>query len=144
MLDLVEETLHHMPLFVPVFVVFSLLLAIFAGWNDRFRFFFRNSLQKSVRIVGAVRNRTFKFEASNQIFGLGDVMPLATRQPKTQRITQRIYAGMDFGAEPAPAASEGLCGLPTVFLEAPAAHGWARTTVLSSRMFSISGSSAKC
>jgi hypothetical protein len=30
---------------------------------------------------------------------------------------------VDFGAEPAPAAAEGLFRLATVFFEAPAAHG---------------------
>ena len=37
-----------------------------------------------------------------------------------------------------------LSSLSSFFLEAPAAQGWARTTVLSSMMFSISGSLTKC
>ena len=144
MLDLVEETLHQVPLFVPMFVVSAGFFAVFASRNDRFSAFFSDFLQKWARIIGAVRIRTFKFEIRDQIFRLSNVMPLATRQKKAQGIPEGVYAGMDFGAEPAPAAAEGLLGLPPFFWAAPAAQGWARITLLSRIRFSISGSSTKC
>jgi len=144
MLDFVEETLDQMSLFVQMPVIFTLFFAIFSGWNHRFRLFFSNLLQKGLRVIRAVGNRTLEFVACNQIFSLGNVMPLTASQQKAQGIAQSIYNGMDFGAEPASAAPEGLGGLASVFFEAPAAQGCARTTVLSSRIFSISGSPAKC
>lgn len=144
MLDLVEETLNQVPFLVPMFVIIACFFAVFTSRDDRFSAFCGDFLQKQARIIRTVRNCTFKIEIGNQFFSLGNVMPLAARQPKPQRVSQGIYAGMDFGAEPSSAAAERLGCLATVFLDAPAAHGWARTTVLSRRMFSMSGSSAKC
>ena len=144
MFDFVEKALDQMPLLIQMFIIFTLLFAVFSGWNDRFGLFFSNLLQKSIRIIGAVGNRTLELEVCNQIFSLCNVMPLAAGQKKAQWITQGIYTGMDFGAEPAAAAPESLCGLASVFFGDPAAQGCARTTVLSNRIFSISGSSAKC
>jgi hypothetical protein len=144
MLDFVEKTLDQMSLFIQMLVIFTLLFAIFSGWDHRFRLFFNNLLQKGFRVIRAIGNRTLEFVACNQLFSLGNIMPLTASQKKAQGIAQSIYAGMDFGAEPTSAASEGLGGLASVFFEAPAAQGCARTTVLSSKIFSISGSPAKC
>ena len=127
-----------------MFIVLSLFLAIFSCRYHRFSLFFSNLLQKSVRIIGTVGNCTLELVICNQLFRLRDVMALAASQKKAQRIAQGIYAGVDFGAEPTSAAPERLGSLPSFFLEAPAAQGWARTTVLSSMMFSISGSLTKC
>ena len=144
MLDFVEETLDQMTLLVQMFIVLSLFLAIFSCQYHRFSAFFGNLLQKSVRIIGTVGKRTLELVVRNQIFRLCDVMPLTAGQKKAQRIAQGIYAGVDFGAEPSSTTSERLGGLPSFFWEAPDAQGCARTTVLSSMMFSISGSSTKC
>ncbi len=144
MLDFVEKTFDQMPFFVDVFVILSLLLAIPAGRNHRLGFIFSDFLQEIRRIIRTVSNHTFKIIAVYQIFSLSNVMPLAARQEKPQWVAQGIYIGMDFGAESSPAASERLLGLTAFFWGAPAAQGWARTTVLSSSKFSISGSSTKC
>ncbi len=127
-----------------MFIVLSLFLAIFSCRDHCFGLFFSNLLQKSVRIIGTVGNCTLELVICNQVFRLRDVMALAASQKEAQRIAQSVYAGVDFGAEPTSAASERLGGLASFFLEAPAAEGWARTTVLSSMIFSISGSSTKC
>jgi hypothetical protein len=74
---------------------------------------------------------------------LGDVMPLTGGQDETQRVAQCIGAYMDFGTEPTPAPSKSLLCLSSVFWGAPAAQGWARTTVLSRIRCSMSGSSTK-
>ena len=144
MLDFVEEALDQMSLLVQMFVVRSLFLAVFSRRYHRFGLFLSNLLQKGVRIIGTVGDRTLKLVVCNQIFRLGEVMPLAARQKKAQRIAQGVYARMDFGAEPTSAAPERLGSLASFFWEAPAAPGWARTTVQSSMIFSISGSSTKC
>lgn len=144
MLDFVEETLDQVPLLVQVAIIFSLFFAVLAGWDHRFGFFLRNLLQEIFRIIRAIRNHPLKIKICNQVIGLGDIMALACGQKKPQRIAQGIYAGVDLGAEPTPAASERLAFLPATFFAAPAAQGWARTTLLSSKIFSISGSLAKC
>jgi hypothetical protein len=144
MLDFVEETLHQMSLFVPMLVIFTLLFAVFSGRDHRLCFLLSDLLQKGIRVIGTVGNRTLELIACNQIFSLRDIMPLPSSQKKAQWIAQSIYNGMDFGAEPASASTKGLRLLAPVFFKAPAAQGCARTTVLSSKIFSISGSPAKC
>ena len=143
MFDFVEKTLHQMSLLVKLKIIISLLFAIFAGWDHRFSLYFGNFPQKVIRIIGTIRNDTLKFKIGNQIFSLCNVMLLSASQKKSQWVTQGIYTRMDFCAEPTPAASQGLDSLAATFFDAPAAHGCARTMVLSSRIFSISGSSAK-
>ena len=144
MLDFVEETFDQVPLLVQMAVVFALLGAVLAGRDHRFGLFLGNPVQEFFRVIRAIRNHPLKIKLGNQVFGLGDIMALPAGQQKAQWVAQSIYAGVDLGAEPAPAASERLAFLPTPFFAAPAAQGCARTMVLSSKTFSISGSSAKC
>lgn len=144
MLDFIEETFDQVPLLVQVAVIFPLFFAVLAGWDHRFGFFLRNLLQEIIRIIRAIRNHPLKIKIGNQVIGLGDIMLLPAGQKKPQRVAQGIYTGVDLGAEPAPAASKRLAFLSATFFAAPAAQGWARTTVLSSKIFSMSGSVAKC
>ena len=115
MLHLVEKTLDQMPFLIKMFVIVSLFFAIFSGWDYRLSTFFSDFCQKVIRIIGTVRNGTFKFKARNQCFRLCDVMPLSACQDKAQRIAESIYICVDFCAEPALAAPQGLCLLPTAF-----------------------------
>lgn len=144
MLDFVEETLDQMSFFVEMMIVIPLIFAVPPRRDHRYGFFFRNLLQELFRIVRAIRNDALKFKVFDQVSCLSNVMSLSTGQEKAQGIAQCIYAGVDLGAEPATAASKCLGFLATTFFRAPAAQGWARTTVLSNRIFSISGSPAKC
>ena len=144
MLDLIDETLRQMTFLVPVFVVFSTFFTILPGWDDHFGIHFHNQQEEIFGVIGAIGNQALKFQVNHQSFGLRNVMPLASRQAKTQGVAQRIDTHVDFGAEPAPAATEGLFRLATVFFEAPAAQGWARITLLSRIRFSMSGSVTKC
>ena len=144
MLDFIEETFDQMPLLVQMRIVFPRFFAVLAGRYHRFCFFLRNLVQEFFRVIRTIRNHPLKIKIRNQAFCLGDIMALPAGQEKSQRITQGIYAGVDLGAEPTSAAPECLAFLSTVFFAAPAAQGCARTMVLSSKTFSISGSSAKC
>lgn len=144
MLDFVEETFDQMPLLVEVKVIFPRLFAVLTGRDHRFGCLLGNLIQESFCIIPSVCDHPLKIEVRNQAFRLADVVALACRQQKAKGVAQGIYTGVDLGAEPSPAASEGLAGLPASFFGAPAAQGWARTMVLSSKIFSISGSLAKC
>ena len=144
MLDFIEETLDQMPFFVEMMVVFALIYAVSPRWDHRHGIFFGNLLQELFRIVRAIRNDALKIEIFDQVIRLSNIMALSASQAKAQGIAQSIYAGVDLGAEPASAASKRLGFLSATFFRAPAAQGWARTTVLSNRIFSISGSQAKC
>lgn len=144
MLDFVEETFNQVPLLVQMAVIFPLFFAVLAGWDHRFGWFLRNPAQECFRVIRTIGNHPLKIKFCNQVIRLGDIMPLSSGQEKAQRVAQRIYTGVDLGAETAPATSERLAFLPTFFFDAPAAQGCARTMVLSNRIFSRSGSSAKC
>ena len=72
-----------------------------------------------------------------QPLGLRDVVLLSSSQDEAQGIAQTIHAHVDLGAEPAAAPSQGLGCLASFFGGAPAAQGWARTTVLSNEVFHI-------
>ena len=80
----------------------------------------------------------------DQFLRLGDVVPLPSGQDESQEAAQAVHAHMNLGAEPAPAAAQGLGSLSPVLGGAPAAQGWARTTVLSMMTYSRSGSPEKC
>ncbi len=144
MLDFVEKTFNQVALLVQMVIIFPWFFAVLAGRDHCFGWFHCNPVQKFFRVIRAVGNHSLKIKFCNQVIRLGDIVTLTSGQEKAQRVAQRIYAGVDLGAEPAPAAPERLAFLPTAFFDAPAAQGCARTMVLSSRIFSISGSSAKC
>lgn len=144
MLDFVEKAFYQMALLVKFTIIISLLVAVFSRRYHCLSSYFSDFPQKVIRIIGTIGNNPFKFEICNQFISLCNVMSLPSRQKKSQWITQSIYTRMDFRTEPTPTASQGLDCLSSSFFEAPAAHGWARTIVLSSSTFSISGSSAKC
>ena len=144
MFDFIEETFDQVSLLVQMVIVFPRFFSVLSGWDHRFCSFLSNKVQEFLRVIRTIRNHPLKIHISNQFLGLSDVMALTTGQDKAQRVAQRIYTGVDLGAEPTPAAPKRLVFLPTSFFCAPAAHGCARTTVLSSRTFSISGSLAKC
>ena len=144
MLDFVEETFDQVPLLVKVVIIISGFFTVLARRDHRFCFFFCNPVQEFFRVIRTICNHPLKIQVRNQVIRLGDIMALASRQEKPQRVAQGIYTGVDLGAEPSPAAPECLAGLPASFFGAPAAQGCARTMVLSSKIFSISGSLAKC
>ena len=144
MLDFVEETFDQMPLLVPMVVIFARFFTVLAGWDHRFGLFLGNQFQEFFRVIRTIRNHPLKIKLRNQAIRLGDIVALSPGQQKPQWIAQCIYTGVDLGAEPAPTAPECLAGLPSLFFDAPAAQGCARTMVLSSKTFSISGSSLKC
>ena len=123
MLDLVDETLNQMTLFVEMFIILTLLFPICSRRDHYFRLALCNSVKKILGIVGTISDQTLKLISCHQIFCLCDVVALPTSQHKTQRVAQRIHTYVDFGAEAASAASQCLFSLPTVFLEAPAAQG---------------------
>jgi hypothetical protein len=116
MIDLIDETLDQVALLVQMQIILTRLLAVFARRNDRFSFFICNPLQKWIRIIRTIRNDALEVKPFDQCFCLSDVMPLTSGQQKTQRIAEGIHVYMNFVAEPAPTASQGLGGLPAVFL----------------------------
>lgn len=123
MLDFIDETLCQMTLLVPVFVILPALFPVLPRWNNDFGLNLVDHLDKLLGIIRTIGDQAFKIKLSDQVCCLRDVMPLSTRQTKTQRISQSIHAYMDFGGEAAATAAKGLFGLPAAFFVAPAAQG---------------------
>ena len=144
MLDFVDKTLNQMPLTIKPGIVVSLGQSPLVSRDHRFCTSLNDVIDKLLGRIASVSDDTLKLKSIDQVSGLGDVMSLSSSQSEPQWIAQSICTYVDFGAEPTSAASKGLTFLPAVFFGVPAAHGWARTIVLSTSRFSISGSWAKC
>ena len=140
MLNFADKALDQVPLTVQPFVVLTQDFGALMRWNHRFNATIQQICNEMGCRVAPVSNQSLKFEPLQQVLGLGNVVTLPRGQAETQRVPQAIHRHMDFGGETTSAASEGLLA---VFFSAPAAHGCARTIVLSIIPFSISGSSLK-
>lgn len=132
-----------MTLLVQLLVVCTRLSSVFPRRDDRDGFALGDECNELGAVLSFVSNDVLAVEVSQQGLGLGNVMAMATCQQNMKRIAQAIYQDVDFGAEPTSAAAQRLRFRPTVFWAAPAAHGWARTMVLSGITLSISASSLK-
>jgi hypothetical protein len=144
MLDFADKTLNQMPFAIAPGIILARLDGVFVGRNDDGHAASDEFIHKHLGTIAAVGYHRLKVQINNQVMGLENVMPLSRRQVQPQGIAQPIDRDMDFGAKAAPTASQCLFRLPAVFFVAPAAQAWARTMVLSTILFSISGSSAKC
>src|SRR5258706_13729129 len=138
MLDFVHETLDQMAFTIAPGVILVGHETVGFGRNNGKRLMRHNELDKGISIIASVSQNMLKDQTVQQANGLGDVMPFAAGQPQAPRIAQTIDTHMAFGGKSTTRTPQALCGLPTVFLSAPAAHALARITVLSTITFSIS------
>lgn len=123
MLDLVDEALHQMALSVQVGVILPPAVAVGPGWNHRHRVRVSNHLEEDISVVTLVGQDKSASVSSNQCRPLGDVVTLPSGKLEAQRVAQPIHANVDFGAESASAAAQGLGLLAAPFWGAPAAQG---------------------
>ena len=104
-----EEVLDQVPRFVELLVVVALHFAVRFGWNDglfsSFLEWFEHSL---IGVKALVCNHGGGLQLRQQDIGPIQLTSLALRQVKTERIAQRIDGGVDLGAQPAFAATDGL------------------------------------
>ena len=130
-LDLVDEAFHQVPLSVEASIVGLGFLTVGAWRYDRTHASFQDVLAKLTGIIPLVGNHVLSGMIGDQPLGLGDVVLLPPSQDEPQGIAQGIHAHVDLGAEPAAAPAQGLGRLAAFLGGAPAAQGWARTTVRS-------------
>ena len=141
---LVDEAFDQMTFPVQVGIIGFRFFPVGARRNDRTHVPVQDVLTEPLGIISLVGNHVSTAITGYQPLGLGDVVFLSPGQDEPQGISQAIHGHMDLGAEPTPAPSQGLRRLAAFLGGAPAAQGWARTTVLSMMRYSISGSPAKC
>lgn len=115
MLDLVDEALDQMALFVQMTVVLALFFATWRGGDDRFGATLNNQIKEISRIIGLICDNVFGAEALDERRRLGDVVTLTSCQSETQWIAQAIDADVDLGAETATTPSQGLLSLTACF-----------------------------
>src|SRR5215204_141814 len=143
LLELGKEVLDQMPGLVEVFVKGARCLpglargddGCLAGFSQRFA-------HPRVGIERLVGDERLGLKLREQGIRPLQIMSLARREQKAGRIAERIDGGVDFGAQPAARASDGL--ILTPFLRAPALCWWARTMVESIIAYSLSASSDRC
>ena len=141
---LVDEAFDQMTLPVQVGIVGLGFVPVGAWRDDRTHVPVQDVLTEPLGIVSLVGNHVPTGITGYKPLGLGDVMLFSPGQDEPQGISQAVHGHVDLGAEPTPAPSQGLRRLAAFLGDAPAAQGWARTTVLSMMRYSISGSPAKC
>ena len=100
-----------------------------------------SSIYPLVGIEGLVGQQGVGLHLQQQDMGAVEIMGLARRQQKGQRVTQGIEQSVDLCAQSASAAPDSFVAL-TVFLGAPVACWCARTMVLSIMAYPLSASAA--
>src|SRR5215211_8633596 len=143
LLELGEEVLDQMPGLVEVFVKGARCLpgiprwdhGCLAGLGQRFE-------HPRVGIERLVGNERLGLKLREQGIRSSQIVLLTAGEMKAGRVAERIDGGVDFGAQPAARASDGLIRPP--FLGAPALCWWARTMVESILAYALSASSDRC
>jgi hypothetical protein len=138
LLESVEEPLDQIPCLVAMPVDRALYLAIGSRRDDGLRAGGFDGVDQFVAVVSLVRDDGLGRYFADQCAALRHVGDLPAGEDQAQRITQGIDAGVNFGGQPASRPSDRL--IATVFLGAPAACWWARTTVESMNNSSKSAS----
>ena len=104
-----EEVLDQVPRLVEFLVVFALHLSVRFRWNDGL---FSSLLQRFeypfVGVEALVGDHCVGLQLRQQYVCSVQLTGLALGEMKAERIAQRIDGGVDLGAQPAFAATDGL------------------------------------
>lgn len=118
MLDLGEEVFDEVAGFIDVRIVLALDFAVgFWGDDGGFSCGFQWFQHPLIGVIGFVSDDGIGGEQRQENIGARQIVGLARSQSKAGRITQSIAGSVDFGGQPAFAASNRLLAL---FLRAPA------------------------
>lgn len=98
-----------------------LIFAMAARWDDRLAALLVDEIVQTVGVIGPISQNLASRDAADQIAGGRHVVLLSGAELEANRQAQRIDYGMDFGAEPASRAAQGLGFLAPLFSGAPAA-----------------------
>ena len=111
------------------------------GWNDRGNASRIERLDQGVGIIGLVCEKGFGLDFFEQWCRLAEIGRLARRERRGNGVAQSVYDDVNLRRQAATRSTDGLADPP--FFRAPALCWWARTTVESSIMYSLSLSSTK-
>ena len=140
-----KEALYFVSVFVEFAINLTRVFGIFAARNHRLRFERLNEGHQVVAVIAFIAQYGFDqllnfwiLAKGQERFGLWAIVGLAGRKDELQWVAEGIDERVDFGGEPAPAASESF-GFDVAFFW-PAACWWALTTVARGISHSRSGS----
>ncbi len=136
-----EESLNEVTLAIECEVGFAWRDAIGFGrdhWGDSTLL---ERFDQGIGIIGFVGEKSVRFNLIQQGFSLAEIGLLAWGERNGDGIAERVDDDMNFGRQSAAVSADGLTG--PLFFRAPALCWWARTTVESNIMYSLSRSSAK-
>src|SRR5262245_45606073 len=139
MLDLVDEALDQMPLFVEMSIIRNCARPVGIGGDHGHHVALGHMRAKTVRIERFVAKDVLPGQISDQGLGLGRFVHLASGVEQTQHIAEGIDSNVNFRAQPSPRTPDRLFLNPPF---PPAACWCARMIVPSMMMASKSGSSA--
>ena len=122
-LDLVDEALHQVALFVEMSIVLPRHLPVGPGRDDGNRATLSDYLDEGLGVVPLVGNHIPYGGRKEQRLSLGDVMGLACRELELERVAQSVHAYMDFAGEATAASAQALRPLAPLLSGAPAAQG---------------------
>ena len=119
LLELAEEVFDEMALLVEFAIVGARLLAAGNGGNHRHLAGRQQGRDDArVGVEGSVRQERVGLQLGQKGVRALQVVGLAGGEQKANRVAQRVDQGVDFGAQPAPAAPDRL--VAAVFFGAPA------------------------
>ena len=118
-LEFGEEVFNQVACFVEFLVVFALHFSVGLGWDDSlFSSLLQGFEHPFVGVEALVGDHRIGFQSRQQHIGPVQFAGLAFGEVKANRVAERIDGGVNFSAQPAFAASDGLRFAP--FLRAPA------------------------
>ena len=117
MLDLVDETFNQMALTIQPMIVLTGLLGVLTRGDHDFCTALYDQCDKILSAIAAIGDHMLKLESIDQVRGLGNVMPLSSRQAQPQRIAQTIDGQVDFGAKPTATTPQRLIIWFSVFFQ---------------------------
>jgi hypothetical protein len=109
LLELTIEVLHEVARLVQFLVVEALNLSITLGWNDELFSCGEQRLDNAfIGIESLVCQQGVSLHLGQKLVGTLQIMGLPRSQEESQRISEGVDHGMDFGAQSAFAASDRL------------------------------------
>jgi len=98
-----------------------LIIAVAAGRDDWLAALRHDQFVQAVGVIGAICDQHLSRQAAHQIAGWRHVVLLARSEHEADRQPERVYDGMDLGAEAATRAPKGLGLSAPLLTRAPAA-----------------------
>ena len=136
-LQAAKAPLDLVAMFVSGFVVGDEDLAVPLGRDHRLGLHVGNQFAQVIAFIGFIGEYRVGLLSFQETGGSGDVVRLASRDPKAQRLSERVGQHMDLGRQ-------STSGTPQLLILGPpfpvAACWWARTIVLSIMRYVLSRS----